>query len=82
MQTALRARSVNSLKLEKCLRRNVGKAIQDFNMIEVGDRIDILALDSMVRTALLTGGTPHSNMARGVICDFTIRRELFSEPAF
>lgn len=32
-------RSVNSLKLEKRLRRQVGQAIQDFNMIEAGDRV-------------------------------------------
>ncbi len=36
MQTTARKRSVNTLKLEKRLRRNVGQAIQDFNMIEAG----------------------------------------------
>ena len=35
MQNLLKP-SVNTLKLEKRLRRNVGKAIQDFNMIEAG----------------------------------------------
>ena len=39
MQTTARKRSVNTLKLEKRLRRNVGQAIQDFNMIEAGDRV-------------------------------------------
>lgn len=81
MQNPLK-RSVNTFKLEKRLRRQVGQAIQDFNMIEAGGRINILALDSMARTALLTDGTLHSGMAQGVIYDFTIRRGLFSEPAF
>src|SRR5690349_14479774 len=31
--------SVNQKKLEKRLRHGVGKAIQDFNMIEAGDRV-------------------------------------------
>ncbi len=31
--------SVNARKLEKRLRRNVGRAIEDFNMIEAGDRV-------------------------------------------
>ena len=31
--------SVNQRKLEKRLRHNVGQAIQDFNMIEAGDRV-------------------------------------------
>ncbi|HET7569626.1 MAG TPA: tRNA 2-thiocytidine(32) synthetase TtcA [Gammaproteobacteria bacterium] len=31
--------SVNAKKLEKRLRRNVGKAIADYNMIEAGDRV-------------------------------------------
>ncbi|MDE2090397.1 MAG: tRNA 2-thiocytidine(32) synthetase TtcA [Gammaproteobacteria bacterium] len=39
MQIVLHKRSVNSNKLEKRLRRNVGRAIQDFNMIEAGDRV-------------------------------------------
>ncbi|HET6725688.1 MAG TPA: tRNA 2-thiocytidine(32) synthetase TtcA [Gammaproteobacteria bacterium] len=32
-------RSVNAKKLEKRLRRNVGKAIADYHMIEAGDRV-------------------------------------------
>jgi tRNA 2-thiocytidine biosynthesis protein TtcA len=39
MQTADTKRSVNIRKLEKRLRRNVGQAIQDFNMIGEGDRV-------------------------------------------
>ena len=39
MQSKPQKRSVNSNKLEKRLRRLVGKAIQDFNMIEAGDRV-------------------------------------------
>ena len=39
MQTTLHKRSVNTNKLEKRLRRNVGQAIQAFNMIEAGDRV-------------------------------------------
>ena len=39
MQAALHKRSVNQNKLEKRLRRQVGQAIQDFNMIEAGDRV-------------------------------------------
>jgi tRNA 2-thiocytidine biosynthesis protein TtcA len=35
----MRAGSVNAKKLEKRLRRNVGKAITDYNMIEAGDRV-------------------------------------------
>ncbi|WP_416399226.1 tRNA 2-thiocytidine(32) synthetase TtcA [Allohahella sp. A8] len=38
-QPGLRPGSVNANKLEKRIRRNVGKAIADFNMIEAGDRI-------------------------------------------
>lgn len=34
-----RDREVNFNKLHKRLRRNVGRAIQDFNMIEAGDRV-------------------------------------------
>ncbi len=33
------SKSVNQRKLEKRLRRNVGEAIRDFNMIEEGDRV-------------------------------------------
>jgi tRNA 2-thiocytidine biosynthesis protein TtcA len=32
-------KSVNAAKLEKRLRHNVGRAIQDYNMIEAGDRV-------------------------------------------
>jgi len=39
MQSPTVKRSVNSLKLEKRLRRQVGQAIRDFNMIEAGDKV-------------------------------------------
>lgn len=39
MRNLTSKRSVNTNKLEKRLRRNVGRAIQDFNMIEAGDRV-------------------------------------------
>lgn len=39
MPTTAHRRSVSTLKLEKRLRRQVAKAIRDFNMIEPGDRI-------------------------------------------
>ena len=39
MTTAVRKQQVNFNKLQKRLRRNVGRAIQDFNMIEDGDRV-------------------------------------------
>ncbi len=39
MQTAMHKEKLESNKLAKRLRRNVGKAIQDFNMIEAGDRV-------------------------------------------
>ncbi|MGH8307400.1 MAG: tRNA 2-thiocytidine(32) synthetase TtcA [Gammaproteobacteria bacterium] len=39
MQKPIHKRSVNINKLEKRLRRNVGKAIRDFNMIEAGDKV-------------------------------------------
>lgn len=39
MQAALRKEKYNHDKLHKRLRRNVGRAIADFNMIEAGDRV-------------------------------------------
>ena len=39
METAAKKPSVNQKKLEKRLRHQVGKAIQDFNMIEAGDKV-------------------------------------------
>lgn len=37
--TFIESKSVNQKKLEKRLRRNVGQAIEDFGMIEEGDRV-------------------------------------------
>jgi tRNA 2-thiocytidine biosynthesis protein TtcA len=39
MTAAVRKQQVDFNKLQKRLRRNVGRAIQDFNMIEDGDRV-------------------------------------------
>ncbi|HEU5399036.1 MAG TPA: tRNA 2-thiocytidine(32) synthetase TtcA [Gammaproteobacteria bacterium] len=39
METVAKKPSVNQKKLEKRLRHQVGKAIQDFNMIEAGDKV-------------------------------------------
>jgi tRNA 2-thiocytidine biosynthesis protein TtcA len=39
MTAAVRKQQVNFNKLHKRLRRNVGRAIQDFNLIEEGDRV-------------------------------------------
>ena len=39
MMVAVRKQQVNFNKLHKRLRRNVGRAIQDFNLIEDGDRV-------------------------------------------
>ena len=39
MEIAAKKPSVNQKKLEKRLRHQVGKAIQDFNMIEAGDKV-------------------------------------------
>ncbi|MDG4555276.1 MAG: tRNA 2-thiocytidine(32) synthetase TtcA [Candidatus Competibacter sp.] len=39
MTVAVRKRRIDFNKLQKRLRRNVGQAIQDFNMIEDGDRV-------------------------------------------
>lgn len=39
MTVGIRKRQLNCNKLQKRLRRNVGRAIQEFNMIEDGDRV-------------------------------------------
>ena len=39
MTAAIRKQQLNFNKLQKRLRRNVGRAIQDFNMVEEGDRV-------------------------------------------
>ena len=39
MTVAVKKQQINLNKLQKRLRRNVGQAIQDFNMIEEGDRV-------------------------------------------
>ncbi len=39
MTVAIRKQQINFNKLQKRLRRNVGRAIQDFNLIEEGDRV-------------------------------------------
>ena len=39
MPVSARKQQFNLNKLQKRLRRNVGRAIQDFNMIEAGDRV-------------------------------------------
>lgn len=39
MQVIAKNQQTNVNKLQKRLRRNVGRAIQDFNMIEEGDRV-------------------------------------------
>jgi tRNA 2-thiocytidine biosynthesis protein TtcA len=39
MTAAIRKQQINFNKLQKRLRRNVGRAIQEFNMIEDGDRV-------------------------------------------
>lgn len=39
MTAAIRKQELNFNKLQKRLRRNVGRAIQDFNLIEEGDRV-------------------------------------------
>ena len=39
MQPVAKKQQINFNKLQKRLRRNVGRAIQDFNMIEAGDKV-------------------------------------------
>ena len=69
-QPSLKVNSVNYKKLKKRLRRNVGQAIDDFNMIENGDKVMVClsgGKDSYTMLDILLG------LKENAPIDFTIR---------